>query len=1116
MKTINLRIWLPLLIFAFTSSMIIGLFFHHSHEHKLNLFKQSQSFIQFNMARLQRLLESATETNDMVAYEFSALATIPEISTFVLADEHGVIIKSIHYDWVGKNIADVYPYFSAKTFKQVLLEKQEQLITLQHPALIQAYYPVQALRKNGELRSLQYDILVLSYDLSQPLAQLHYDTWTEGLAFITVSLLLSLLLIVIINRLVTKPVAYLSRQMIQFAKTERPVQIHFTGKGELATLGQAFNQLVTRLTLSKQLLLQQTNLYQTLSQANQMMARAKDARGLLQEACQIIVAHDGFICAQATLTQTDNSIVVSADSSQLEPNPAIQPPVPDNLLDTTPLIINDIHNTTHSLPQLPAAPIQSCAFFPLTQFNKTIGQLALYSDQAHFFGSEIVQLLQDLSLDLSYALEKIKLDELRQKIEYELREREKRLDITLNSIGDAVIVTDSKGRITRMNPVAESLTGWHFSEAKGQPLTHVFHIINAITRRPAQNPVEKVIEHGQIVGLANHTALIAKNETEHQIADSAAPIKDDNGSILGIILVFHDVTEEYQLHQQIQNNADRFQHVHAISGAYVWETDADGRITYISEQCYTIKGYRAEQLIGRKLFEHMPEDKKTQLKDILLNMAKHKQTKFSLRIKNTLPDGRVVWEQIRGGGLFDDKQTLIGLRGAGISITEQVEAEERIKKLAFFDPLTHLPNRRMFLDRLKNAVTAAMRHHKFGAILFIDLDHFKNLNDSLGHDIGDELLKQIAQCLRTQLRGEDTAARLGGDEFIILFTELGDTEDNAIAHAHIVTKKIQQALAKEFYLKGHCYHLSLSIGITLFPQPGTEIHDLIKQADTALYRAKDNGRNQYHFFSKEMQEAADQRLTIEKELHSALLQNQLRLYFQPQVNQKQQVIGTEALLRWHHPEKGILSPAAFIDIAEESSLILKIGDWVLKTAFQYRQQWQQNGLLNDQQKLSINISPKQLRQDSFIPTVIKLLEKYQLDGNLFIFEITENVFLYDLDAIIDKINHLKDYGICFSIDDFGTGYSSLVYLKLLPIWELKIDRNFVKDIGHDTNDQAIIETIIAMAKHMQLQVIAEGVETDLQLSFLHQHGCFHYQGYYFSKPLPQNDFEDFVRQSRNV
>ncbi len=1116
MKTINLRIWLPLLIFAFTSSMIIGLFFYHSHEHRLNLLKQSQSFIQFNMARLQRLLETATETNDMVAYEFSTLATIPEVSTFVLADEHGVIIESIHYDWVGKNIAEVYPYFSAETFKQVLQKKQAQLITLQHPVLIQAYYPVQAPSKNGELRSLKYGVLVLSYDLSQPLAQLYYDSWNESLVFISVSLLLSLLLIAIMNRLVTKPVDYLSRQMIQFAKTEHPVQIHLTGKGELATLGQAFNQLVTRLTISKNLLLQQKNLYQTLSQANQMMTRVNDARTLLQEACQIIVAHDGFIFAQATLSQTDNSIVVSAGSSQLDPSLVIQAPAPNNHLDTTPLIINDVHNTTHALPQRPVAPVQSCAFFPLTQFNKTMGQLALYSDQPQFFGPEIVQLLQDLSLDLSYALEKIQLEELRQKIERDLREREKRLDVTLNSIGDAVIVTDSKGQITRMNPVAESLTGWHFSEAKGQPLTRVFHIINAITRKPAQNPVEKVMEHGQIVGLANHTALIAKDGTEYQIADSAAPIKDDNGSILGIILVFHDVTEEYQLHQQIQNNADRFQHVHAITGAYVWETDADGRITYISEQCHTIKGYRAEQLIGRKLFEYMPEDKKTQLKDILLNMAKHKQTKFSLRLKNTLPDGRVVWEQIRGGGLFDENQTLIGLRGAGISITEQVEAEERIKKLAFFDPLTHLPNRRMFLDRLKNAVTAAMRHHKFGAILFIDLDHFKNLNDSLGHDIGDELLKQIAQRLRTQLRGEDTAARLGGDEFIILFTELGDTEDSAIAHAHIVTEKIQQALAKEFYLKDHSYHLTLSIGITLFPQPDTEIHDLIKQADTALYRAKAAGRNQYQFFSKEMQEAADQRLTIEKELHSALLQNQLRLYFQPQVNQKQQVIGAEALLRWHHPEKGVLSPAAFIDIAEESSLILKIGDWVLKTAFQYRQQWQQSGLLNEQQKLSINISPKQLRQDSFIPTVIELLEKYQLDGNLFIFEITENVFLYDLDAIIHKINHLRDYGIWFSIDDFGTGYSSLAYLKLLPIRELKIDRNFVKDIGHDTNDQAIIETIIAMAKHMQLQVIAEGVETDLQLTFLHQHGCFHYQGYYFSKPLPQNDFEDFVRQSRNV
>ena len=1123
MKTIRLRIWLPVLVFLLTSAIIVGMFIYQLNIYRHHITQQSLAHVEQIMARLQRILESPTDISNIVDQEFSELSARPEITALALTNEQGVVTKAIHYDWVGRPITSVYPDLSSPLLNNTLQNKQPQIRHLANKQLIQAYYPVQQLTQTTGLRPLSYGAMALTYDMSFALAQIKHDSIINSLFFWLISIAITLIFIAILNRLITHPVAYLSRLMHQFALTEQPVTAHLQGKGELLQLAQAFNHLVNRLSESKNHLIQQKNLYQTLSNTNQLIIRITEKRRLLEEACQIIVDHGGFHFAWASFCSNDNTFFTYAGNEATQQFFTLNPPSNEELRHWLPLnqkavIINDIQPSRPDIPFIQAPgltpEIKSYACFPLYQFNQIVGQIAIYSHHRHYFTEEIVELLQGLSHDISFALEKIKLDQLRKKTEIELREREKNLEVTLNSIGDAVIVTDKQGRITRMNPVAETLTGWSFDEAKNKPLNDIFHIINAITRKPAENPVAKVIKNGQIVGLANHTALIAKDGVEHQIADSAAPIKDIDGEILGIILVFHDVTEEYQLHEQVRKNAERFQHVHEISGAYVWETDAEGRFTFLTDQCYAVKGYKPEQLLNHKLYDLLPEKEGNQLANIILNISQSKQQKFSFTLKNIHPDGRIVWEQLHGSALFDEQHQLIGLRGAGISITDQVEAESRIKKLAFYDPLTGLPNRRMLLDRLKKALNTALRHHQTGALLFLDLDHFKNLNDSLGHDAGDELLKQVAKRLQSQLRQEDTAARLGGDEFIILLTDLGPDTDTALRHTRVVAEKIQEVLSQEFHLKNHTYRLSLSIGITLFPQANSRINDLIKQADTALYRAKSLGRNQFQFFSQEMQDAAEQRLIIEKELYDALLNQQLQLYFQPQLNDKGQITGAESLLRWRHPKKGLLSPNLFIPVAEESNLIVELGLWVIETAFIQRKQWQRNHLLNNAQKLSINVSPKQFRQDSFVQTVMDLLQKHQLNAELFIFEITENLFLDDMDKIINKINELKKLGFHFSIDDFGTGYSSLAYLKQLPISELKIDRTFVTDLETDPNDRAIVETIIAMAEHMDLEVIAEGVESRYQRDFLINRGCLHFQGYYFSRPLPTDEFEAFVQQKQ--
>ncbi len=1123
MKSIRLRIWLPVLVFLLSTTIIVGMFLYQLNIYRQHLIEQSLHHTEQIMARLQRVLESPLDINNIVDQEFSELAARPEIMALALADEQGIIRKAIHYDWVGQAITQVYPDISITLLDKTLANKQRQIRYFVDTQQIQAYYPVQQ-SKTSDIRSLSYGVLVLSYDLSFALSQIEYDNLVNGLFFWLISIVITFIFIAILNRLITHPVSYLSHLMHQFALTEEPVTAHLEGRGELVQLAQAFNHLVKRLVDNKHRLLRQKSLYQTLSKTNQLIIRISDEQKLLREACQIIVDHGGFHFVWASFCNNERFFVSSAGNSTAQQLFTQNSPSDDDIRqllpnNQAPIIINDIQPPRPDIPYLHtlklATEIKSYACFPLCQFNQIIGQIAIYSHLPHYFTDEIVALLQGLSHDISFALEKIRLDQLRKKTETELRKREKNLEVTLDSIGDAVIVTDKHGLITRMNAIAENLTGWSFSDARNKPLEQVFHIINAITRKPAENPVTKVMQDGQIVGLANHTALIARDGTESQIADSAAPIKDIDGEILGIILVFHDVTEEYRLHEQVKKNAERFQHVHEISGAYAWETDTEGRFTFLTDQCQSVKGYAPKQLLGHKLYEQLPEKERDQLAKIIQNVLQSKQQKFSFTVKNIHPDGQIIWEQLHGSAMFNEHHQIIGLRGAGISITEQVEAESRIKKLAFYDPLTDLPNRRLLLDRLKKALNSALRHHKTGALLFLDLDHFKNLNDSLGHDAGDELLKQVAKRLQSQLRKEDTAARIGGDEFIILLTDLGVEADRALHYTRVVTEKIQEVLLQEFQLKGHTYHLSLSIGITLFPQPNIRINDLIKQADTALYRAKSLGRNQFQFFSQEMQDAAEQRLAIEKELYDALLNQQLQLYFQPQLNDKGQVTGAESLIRWHHPQKGLLAPNLFIPIAEESNLIIDLGLWIMENAFIQRKQWQQSKLLNNNQRLSINVSPKQFQQDYFVQSVLDLLQKHQLDAELFVFEITENLFLHDIDEIINKINVLRGVGFHFSIDDFGTGYSSLAYLKQLPIAYLKIDRTFVIDLESDPNDQAIVETIIAMAKHMNLQVIAEGVENHYQLNFLIDRGCLHFQGYYFSHPLPAGELEKFIVKKRS-
>ena len=439
-------------------------------------------------------------------------------------------------------------------------------------------------------------------------------------------------------------------------------------------------------------------------------------------------------------------------------------------------------------------------------------------------------------------------------------------------------------------------------------------------------------------------------------------------------------------------------------------------------------------------------------------------------------------------------------------ITLRKQSEEEIHRLAFYDALTQLPNRRLLQERLLQSMSISARSGKHGAVMFIDLDNFKTLNDTQGHDVGDELLQEVAARLTRNVREGDTVARLGGDEFVVALESLSGIEKEAANQAETIAEKIRAELSLPYQLQTVEHNSSPSMGVSLFRGHQNSIDEVLKQADLAMYQAKSSGRNRVCFFDPAMQTEMELRAELEKDLRASVRRDQLELYYQMQVDDSGRIIGAEALIRWNHPQRGMVSPAAFIPLAEEIGMILPIGDWVIEQACMMLRRWEMDAAMRDL-VLSINVSPRQLGQTWFVDKVKDTLDSYGIRPSRLKLELTESFILDDVEEAIVKMHELRAIGIRFALDDFGTGYSSLSYLKRLPLEQLKIDQSFVRDIATDKSNSVMVRTIISIANNFGLEIIAEGVETDDQLAFLRQYGCNRYQGYLFGKPVPLAEFE---------
>lgn len=572
------------------------------------------------------------------------------------------------------------------------------------------------------------------------------------------------------------------------------------------------------------------------------------------------------------------------------------------------------------------------------------------------------------------------------------------------------------------------------------------------------------------------------------------------------IQLMKEAAERKQAEQQLRIAAIAFE---SQDGMLV--TDADQVILRVNRAFCDITGYPAEEVIGRKphILSSGRQDARfyAAMADSLKNTGAWKGEVW-IRRKN----GKFNLVHLAVTAVKDQEGIVTNYVGIFNDITKNSAAEAEIKHLAFYDPLTGLPNRRLLHDRLKQALASSARSDRECALLFMDLDNFKALNDTLGHNIGDLLLQQVAQRLETCVREGDTVARLGGDEFVVILEDLSDQPIEAAAQTKAVANKILAIFQQPYQLGPHEYHCTAGIGASIFCNHEFTQDELLKQADIAMYQAKTSGRNVLRFFDSVMQDTINTRAALERELHIALSENQFELYYQPQVNHNRRTIGAEVLIRWRHPQRGLVSPVEFIPLAEENGLILPIGQWVLDTACIQLKAWQQDTLTRDI-SLSVNVSAKQFRQADFAAQVQATIQRHAINPMLLKLELTESMLMEDINGIIAAMNLLKAIGVQFSLDDFGTGYSSLQYLKRLPLNQLKIDQAFVHDIATDSTDKTIVRTIIAMAQSLNFSVIAEGVETEKQRQLLLNKGCTHYQGYLFSKPVPIDQFEAFLEQT---
>lgn len=680
----------------------------------------------------------------------------------------------------------------------------------------------------------------------------------------------------------------------------------------------------------------------------------------------------------------------------------------------------------------------------------------------------------------------------------QLLESESRLRTIIEAEPECVKIVDSQGCLIHMNQAglgmieADSMTqvvGGSVLDLIAPEYRNQFASMH--TQVLAGHPMQMEFE---IIGLKGRRLWMETHAT---------PLLDNGKTVQ--LAITRDITERKVLENDLRIAAITFE-----SQEGILISDASNRIIKVNRAFTRITGYSPEDVLGKN-----PK---------LLNSGRQDEAFYAAMWESIQCTGAwegEIWNRRKNGEVYPESLTITAVKSQNEAITHYVAlltdislrkaAEEDIRNLAFYDPLTQLPNRRLLLDRLKHALASSARSGKQGALLFIDLDHFKNLNDTLGHDFGDLLLQQVANRLIACVREGDTVARLGGDEFVVMLEDLGNHPVEVAALVENIGEKILLQLNQPYQLGPHKHHSTPSIGATLFADHDVPLDELLKQADIAMYQSKASGRNVLCFFDPQMQANITARVALEAGLRQALANNEFILHYQLQTTHSGEAVGAEALIRWKLPNGELMPPSNFIPLAEETGMIVPIGKWALETACAQLKVWEQHPQTSKIQ-LAVNVSARQFHQPDFVEKITELIERTAIRPDRLKLELTESLVLNDIEDTIQKMNTLRKIGVHFSMDDFGTGHSSLSSLKKLPLDQLKIDQSFIRDITSNSDDAAIVKTIIAMAKHMAMEIIAEGVETEEQRAFLEKHNCLYCQGFLFGRPMSAEALAQRLRQ----
>ena len=687
----------------------------------------------------------------------------------------------------------------------------------------------------------------------------------------------------------------------------------------------------------------------------------------------------------------------------------------------------------------------------------------------------------------------------------EMREQQSRT--LIDNLPVIVMRLDPQLHLRLASPLLEKSLGKPYADMQGRPVGEVLPPEVTAAVLPAL--------HSALRGEVAEADYAFVSPTQGQLYRHmmTAPERAADGSVQSILAIIQDTTTRAMAHLALQESVRETRELKVALDAHaiVAVTDRRGVILEVNDKFCQISQYAREELVGRThALINSGHHPKAFWKEMWATIGRGRV--WNDEICNRAKDGMLYWVQTTIVPLLDEAGKVSRYIAIRADITQRKRAEQEAQQLAFYDVLTGLPNRRLMNDRLAHALVHCQRDRQHGALMLMDLDHFKEVNDTLGHAQGDALLRQVAERLRGAVRRSDSVARLGGDEFVVLLEDLGTSLEAATARAADLGEKIRAKLAPAYLLDEHAVVCTPSLGVVMLlcdlPQDGEE---LLKRADIALYKAKDEGRNLLRFFDPALQEEVNHRINLLRDLHAGLEAGQLRLFYQPIVDASREVLGVEALLRWEHPQHGMIPSGVFIPLAEQSPLIVPIGQWVLDTACAQLAAWASDPARTDW-TIAVNISARQLRMPEFVADVESTLARSGARAGRLRLEITESLLHEDLDDTIGKMRALQQLGIRFSLDDFGTGYSSLSFLKHLPLAQFKIDRSFVHGLPDGVEDVAIIRMILALSAPLELRVVAEGVETGAQFEFLRAHGCHRFQGYLFGRPMPVEELPDAVRE----